>query len=185
MAGVVIVVLTSLGLGWPLVARWQTEPARRLTDPAIKLAGVLGDGRLRLAEQPPTSFVLLVIDAFSSDSIPLPLLTQEAVTMDASRLRPGGLLAFHISNNHFSLAPPITAIARELSLAAAVRSDFTVSPLEAAFGKRPSVWAAVGAAVDIVALQSAKPAWRPIAISADAKPGTDDYANLLGAVDGW
>lgn len=155
------------------------------TDPAIKLAGVLGDGRLRLAEQPPASFDLLVIDAFSSDSIPLHLLTQEAVAMYASRLRPGGLIAFHISSNHFSLAPPIAAIARELSLAAAVRSDFDVSPLEAAFGKRPSTWAVVGGAADIAALQSAKPAWRPIAIPADAKPWTDDHANLLGAFDGW
>jgi SAM-dependent methyltransferase len=155
------------------------------TDPAIKLAGVLGDGRLRLAEQPPASCDLIVIDAFSSDSIPLHLLTQEAVAMYASRLRPGGLIAFHISNRHFDLGPPITAIARELGLATAVRHDLEVSPFEAGFGKRPSSWAVVGAADDIAALRSTKPAWRPIAVSADAKPWTDDHANLLGAFHGW
>jgi len=155
------------------------------TDPAIKLAGFLGDGRLQMAEQPPASFDLIVIDAFSSDSIPLHLLTQEAVAMYASRLRPGGLIAFHISNRHFNLAPPIAAIARELGLAAAVRHDLDVSPLEAGFGKRPSTWAVVGAADDIVAFRSAKPAWKPIAVSGDAKPWTDDRANLLGAFDGW
>jgi SAM-dependent methyltransferase len=155
------------------------------TDPAIKLAGFLGDGRLRLAEQPPASSDLIVIDAFSSDSIPLHLVTKEAVAMYASRLRPGGLIAFHISNRHFNLAPPIATIARDLGLVAAVRHDLDVSPLEAGFGKRPSTWAVVGAADDIVALRSAKPAWKPIAISADAKPWTDDHANLLGAFNGW
>ena len=155
------------------------------TDPAIKLVGILGDGRLRLAEQPPASSDLIVIDAFSSDSIPLHLLTKEAVAMYASRLRPGGLIAFHISNNHFNLAPPIAAIARDLGLAAAVRSDFDVSPLEAGLGKRPSVWAAVGGADDIVAMRSAKPAWRPITVPADDQAWTDDHANLLGAYNGW
>ena len=155
------------------------------TDPAIKLAGFLGDGRLRLAEQPPASFDLLVIDAFSSDSIPLHLLTQEAVGMYASRLRPGGLIAFHISNRHFDLGPPITAIARELGLAAAIRHDLDISPLEACLAKRPSTWAAVGAAADITALRSAKPAWRPVAVPADVKAWTDDHANLLGAFNGW
>ena len=155
------------------------------TDPSIRLAGILGDGRLRLAEQPPASSDLIVIDAFSSDSIPVHLLTKEAVAMYASRLRPGGLIAFHVSNNHFNLAHPIAAISRELGLAAAVRSDFDVSPLDAGFGKRPSVWAAVGGTADIAALQSAKPAWRPIVVPTDAKAWTDDHANLLGAFNGW
>lgn len=165
--------------------RFFTYLADVATDPAIRLAGILGDGRLRLAEQPPASSDLIVIDAFSSDSIPLHLVTKEAVAMYASRLRPGGLIAFHISNHHFNLGPPIAAIARDLGLVAAVREDLDVSPLEAGFGKRPSTWAVVGQAADVAALRSAKPAWRPIPVPAAAKAWTDDHANLLGAFNGW
>ena len=155
------------------------------TDPSIRLTGILGDGRLRLAEQPPVSYDLIVVDAFSSDSIPLHLLTKEAVAMYASRVRPGGLIAFHISNRHFDLGPPIAAIARDLALAAAARHDLDVSPIESGFGKRPSTWAAMGAAADVAALRSANPAWRPIVVPAEAKAWTDDHANLLGAFNGW
>lgn len=152
------------------------------TDPTIKLAGFLGDGRLRMAEQPPASYDLIVVDAFSSDSIPLHLLTQEAFAVYVSRLRPGGLIAFHISNHHFHLGPPITAIARELGLTAAVRHD---GDLSAGFGKRASTWATVGTAADIVALRVVRPAWRSIAVPADARAWTDDHANLLQAFKGW
>jgi spermidine synthase len=68
---------------------------------------VLGDARLRLAEFQPASFDLLVIDAFSSDAIPMHLLTREAFGVYGRALRPGGLLMVHISNRHLELRPVI------------------------------------------------------------------------------
>lgn len=75
---------------------------------------VVGDGRLKLAEQPAEEFDVIVLDAFSSDSIPVHLLTQEAFKEYASRLAPGGSLVIHISNRIFDLAPVLTAHAQEL-----------------------------------------------------------------------
>ncbi len=68
---------------------------------------VIGDARIRLAAAPPASFDLLVIDAFSSDAIPIHLLTKEAFAVYARALRPGGLLMVHISNRHLELRPVI------------------------------------------------------------------------------
>jgi SAM-dependent methyltransferase len=67
----------------------------------------IGDARLRLAEGPPARFDLLVVDAFSSDAIPMHLLTKEAFAVYRRALRPGGLLMVHISNRHLELRPVV------------------------------------------------------------------------------
>lgn len=72
-----------------------------------KASTVIGDARLRLAEAPPASFDLLVVDAFSSDAIPMHLLTREAFAVYRRALRPGGLLMVHISNRHLELRPVV------------------------------------------------------------------------------
>jgi SAM-dependent methyltransferase len=68
---------------------------------------VIGDARLRLAEAAPGSYDLLVVDAFSSDAIPMHLLTKEAFAVYRRALRPGGLLMVHISNRHLELRPVV------------------------------------------------------------------------------
>jgi SAM-dependent methyltransferase len=68
---------------------------------------VIGDARLRLAEAAPGSFDILIVDAFSSDAIPMHLLTKEAFAVYARALRPGGLLMVHISNRHLELRPVV------------------------------------------------------------------------------
>src|SRR6185312_10394904 len=72
---------------------------------------VLGDGRLSLAAAPDGSFGLLVLDAFSSDAVPAHLLTREALALYARKLAPGGLLAFHLSNQYLSLVPVVAGAA--------------------------------------------------------------------------
>ena len=66
---------------------------------------VLGDARLSLGDARPKTYGLIVLDAFSSDAIPIHLLTSEAVALYLARLAPAGVLAFHISNRYLSLAP--------------------------------------------------------------------------------
>jgi spermidine synthase len=68
---------------------------------------VIGDARLKLDEAAPASFDILVIDAFSSDAIPMHLLTKEAFAIYKRVLRPGGLLMIHISNRHLELRPVV------------------------------------------------------------------------------
>ena len=95
----------------PAVVRIATDPklfdfiARCLPNPDI----VIGDARLTLAREPAEKFGYLVIDAFSSDSIPVHLLTAEALKLFLDKLTPDGLLALHISNRHLDLVPPLAS----------------------------------------------------------------------------
>jgi len=70
---------------------------------------VEGDARLSLAKEPDNRYDLLVLDAFSSDSIPIHLLTVEAITDELRTLAPDGVISFHISNRYYQLAPAISA----------------------------------------------------------------------------
>lgn len=84
---------------------------------------VIGDARLELAKAPKGSFDVLAIDAFSSDSIPLHLLTKEAFAVYLDALGRDGLLVVHISNRFIELEPAIAALARHHGLALAIRDD--------------------------------------------------------------
>jgi len=96
----------------------------------------IGDARLELERSALQSFDALVIDAFSSDAIPLHLVTSEAFALYASRLDDDGLMAVHISNRFIDLRPMIAALAREHGFSAAVRIDRE----DLAPGISPSMW---------------------------------------------
>jgi SAM-dependent methyltransferase len=74
---------------------------------------VLGDARLSLERQEPQNFDLLAVDAFTSDSIPIHLLTREGFAQYWRHLKPGGVLAVHVSNLYIDLAPVVALAARE------------------------------------------------------------------------
>ena len=84
---------------------------------------VIGDARLRIAQSPPAQFDILIIDAFSSDAIPLHLLTKEAIGIYARALKPDGILLIHISNRFFDLEPVLAAEAKARRWSAAIRMD--------------------------------------------------------------
>ena len=83
-----------------------------LSDCAGDTPIVIGDARLKIAEQPAARFDVLVIDAFSSDAIPLHLLTKEAIGIYQRALKPDGILLIHISNRFFGLEPVLAEEAR-------------------------------------------------------------------------
>ncbi len=85
-----------------------------LRDTPARIVSVLGDGRLMLEREPPQGFDLLAMDAFSGDSIPTHLVTLEAFDAYARHLRPGGLLAVHITNTYLDLRPVMAAAAEHL-----------------------------------------------------------------------
>jgi SAM-dependent methyltransferase len=94
-----------------------------LADTAAKIEHVLGDARLAMEREPPQHYDVLAIDAFSSDSIPVHLITREAMAVYLRHLKPGGVIAFHVTNRFLNLAPVVKGIAREHGLQAALIDD--------------------------------------------------------------
>lgn len=80
-----------------------------------------GDGRLLLKTMPDRTYDLLIIDAFSGDAVPIHLLTREALDLYRQKLKPGGVLLFHISNRYFFLGAPLTATARSLDAGVGIK----------------------------------------------------------------
>ena len=85
-----------------------------LRDSAAATDVVPGDGRLMLDREPPHSFDIVVLDAFSDDAIPVHLLTRQAFEVYFDRLRPGGLLLIHLSNRYLDLSAEVEALAADL-----------------------------------------------------------------------
>src|SRR5205807_10286368 len=96
----------------------------------------MGDARLKLKDDVDRKYALLLVDAFSSDAIPVHLLTKEAVELYFDRMSEDGLLALHISNRWVRLEPVVAAIARDLGVAARVWHD----DAEKRPGKTASSW---------------------------------------------
>ena len=149
---------------------------------------VLGDARLTMADQPDASFNLLVVDAFSSDAIPVHLVTREAMQMYFRKLRPGGIAAFHVSNRYMDLAVGLQAIARDLDMVA--RERFDTAPRDSsAIGRMrhlTSHWVVVARdSSDISRLPAS--AWWRIAVDERLRAWTDDYTNIVSALrlGGW
>ena len=140
---------------------------------------VLGDARLKLGGATDHSYGLIVLDAFSSDAIPTHLLTREAVRLYRSKLKPGGILAFHISNKCIDLAPILGALAHDAGLHCLVRRDLDLPPAELKIGKEPSTWAVMSASPTDLGSLAGDPRW----VAPQVPPGeavwTDDYSSIL------
>ena len=87
-----------------------------LKDSLAQIELVPGDARLSLEREPSQQFDVLVLDAFSSDSIPVHLLTREAFETYFRHLKPDGVIAVHISNRHLNLLPPLVGVAKQFHL---------------------------------------------------------------------
>ena len=141
---------------------------------------VLGDARLEVAAAPRGSFDVLLIDAFSSDSVPLHLITREAVQVYLDALGPDGIVLMHISNRYVELEPIVSAIARDLGLAARIRNDFPQDMR----GYTGTSWIALSkSAASLAHVEQAQPEmeWQALAAPAD-RAWTDDYASILGYI---
>ena len=92
---------------------------------AIGAAWCIGDARISLGRVPERTYDLLVLDAFSSDSIPIHLMTREALSLYLSRLAPDGVLVMHISNRHLRLAPIVARLAASQGLVALQQVEST------------------------------------------------------------
>ena len=161
----------------PAVERIARMPAffTYLDECGAQCEVVLGDGRLSLAAARPGEYDTIVLDAFSSDSIPMHLMTRQAFELYLSKLADTGILAVHISNNHLALRPVVLRLASELGLESRTQLH------EAEGDGRSSEWvlaARTEAALGALAHDSR---WKESAERA-SRVWTDDYANILSVL---
>ncbi|MGA2215751.1 MAG: fused MFS/spermidine synthase [Bryobacteraceae bacterium] len=137
---------------------------------------LLGDARLTLEAQPAQQYDLMAVDAFSSDAIPVHLLTREAFALYFRQLKPAGILAVHVSNRYLDLVPVVSRNARELGKTAVNVDD--ADEEEDYFSNSDWVLVSGDAAIfrdPAFKSSSVQPAeYRP-----DLRPWTDDYSNLF------
>ncbi len=143
---------------------------------------VLGDGRITLQQAPAGAYELMILDAFSSDAIPLHLLTREALQLYLSRLAPEGVIALHISNRYLNLEPMLAALVRQEGLHAVARVDDQVTPEEMAKGRLGSHWIMIARRAEQLASLDASHRWRQPAVDSRVRPWTDDYSNILSVL---
>ena len=163
----------------PLVVRVASEQFTFLAGAPSRPEVVVADGRLALEDVPTATFHMLVLDAFSSDAIPVHLLTVEALQEALRVVRPGGLVAYHLSNLYYDLVPAVAAGAEQLGLRARARS-FRPTERQVEGGAVPSDWLVVAGNPTALSGFGAR-GWLP-AIGGPEVP-TDDHANLLRYID--
>jgi len=168
----------------PLVERIARDPAlfTFLQNTRGQIDVKIGDGRKRMEEAVPASFDLIVIDAFSSDAIPVHLLTREALELYLSRLKPGGVIALHISNAFLRLEPVVSAVVASTGLHGLTKLDDEIPAADAARGRYQTHWVAITATGERLTTLAAQPGWRPLRSEARIRAWTDDYSNLLNSI---
>ncbi|HET6574392.1 MAG TPA: fused MFS/spermidine synthase [Fimbriiglobus sp.] len=165
----------------PAVVRIASDPkyftflAKCKVSPRI----VLGDARRKLAEEPDGHFDLIVLDAFSSDAIPVHLLTKEAFALYAKKLASGGVLAFHLSNRYLDLPPLVARLGADHDPPFSIKVDRDIpSDRDREDGKFPSVWAVLARDPADLGAVAKDPHWQ----TEPVRPGPlwrDDFSNLL------
>lgn len=140
---------------------------------------IIGDGRIVLDGSHDT-YDLIVVDAFSSDTIPAHLLTREAMALYKSRLNPGGSILVHISNRYFRLDAPVALTAQAEGLDAYIRLDNRANMVD---GGMVSAWVALFPPdADKTALL-ARHNWIQLDGRRAKAPWTDDFARIMSAFD--
>jgi spermidine synthase len=154
----------------------DTRYFRSLTACAPAAPIVMGDGRLTLAEAN-GPYDLIVLDAFSSDSVPVHLLTREALAMYAGKLAANGAIIFNISNRYMALEAVVAGSAAANGMATLYAADNRAkADFRETLASSARVAVAARAPADLGTLV-ASPRWR--AVAPNARTWTDDYSNIL------
>jgi spermidine synthase len=138
----------------------------------------LGDARLRLREAPANGYQLIVLDAFSSDAVPVHLLSREAIQLYRSKLAEGGVLAFNVTNRYLDLEPVMGQQAADAGMACRVCYDAYPTAEERRAGKQGSIWAIMAGHESDLGHLGTDPRWQAPRIRPGAWVWTDDYSDL-------
>jgi hypothetical protein len=140
---------------------------------------VIGDARLTFAREPDGVYDLIIVDAYSSDAIPIHLATQEAMKIYKDKLGPQGAVVMHVSNRHLELASVVVGIADANALKSWVYDEDSGRDGEYIFAT--NVVVSARAEADVGSLASSDK-WEETEAKTNQRVWTDDYCNVLGAV---
>ncbi len=157
----------------PAVPRVANEYFTYLKDCSGKVEVVLGDARLSLGREAPQAYDVLAVDAFSGDSIPVHLITLEAVGEYLRHMKPEGVIAFHVSNRFLDLKPVLLAIAEKHGLEYAFLHETGED------GGTTSDWVILTRHKPFILKQAIVEATEPVAPQPGWRLWTDSYNNLI------
>jgi tetratricopeptide (TPR) repeat protein len=163
----------------PAVERIARNPQyfTYLADSRAKVEVVLGDARLSLIHGPPHKFDLLVVDVFSSDSVPIHLISHQAMKIYLDRLNDHGLLAIHVTNRYLELKPIFGRLAKAMGVAAKICVDgFARGGIK----RFPSDWVVISRRAEDLAPFTEQAAWKPLRTDG-GRVWTDDFSNVVDA----
>jgi hypothetical protein len=164
----------------PQVAAIATSEFTFLRDAPGAMDIVLGDGRLSLEREPPQNYDVLAIDAFSGDSIPMHLITREAMALYVRHVQPDGVMVFQATNRFVDIAPVVERLASEFGLSAMMVVDdpyIDDNPHDYWNSRTDQIIVTRNKA--ILAAEPIRSAARPLAAHPDLRVWTDDFYNLL------
>lgn len=164
----------------PTVKRIATDPNlfSYVLDSAAKINIILGDARLSMANAPDGSYDVIILDAFSSDSIPVHLLTREAFQLDVAKLKPDGIILVHASNRYLALPKFVSATAASVGLVSDLAEDSETDYL-----RWPTTWLCLARSRErLKAIESSTSLWAPYSAEPGTRGWTDDYSNVFGAL---
>jgi SAM-dependent methyltransferase len=164
----------------PYVAEVARTRFSYLARSAAEIEVALGDARLSLEREPPQAFDVLVLDAFTSDAIPVHLLTREAFEVYRRHLKPTGVLAAHLSNRHLDLAPVVRQHAARWGIPMA---EARRRPAEIRLEAMPSHWMILTWNVDVLVAPGLRTV-RPDPASDGVTPWTDEHVSLWPLLKG-
>jgi hypothetical protein len=164
----------------PAVERIARDPRlfTFLRDSPAKVSVILGDARLSLSAASLSRYDLIVLDAFSSDVIPVHLLTREAFALYLSRLSPDGALLLHLSNRYLDLVEVVAAIAHDAGLVGRFHAADPISSQQVREWIVPSTWAVISRKLDPLRGLTDNPRWVPIDQGVRVRPWSDDFSDL-------
>lgn len=164
----------------PLVERIARDTAyfTFLSDCTPTVRVVLGDARVSLRSEPDAEYDLFIMDAFSSDAVPVHLLTREALQLYVRKLKPSGLIAFHISNRYVDIEPVLAALAEEAGLMARYQIWRPDAPDASAWLLHPSRWLVVGRDSASFGRLLTDERWEPPETRAGVAPWTDEFSSV-------
>ena len=170
----------------PIVARVAKDPKlfTYLSNSAATYDIVLGDARLKLRDAPDQTYDLLLLDAFSSDAIPLHLVSREAFRLYVSKLSPGGVIAFHISNLYMDLSPIVANLAADAGLVAYEWDDEEEEDEDdpQSLGKHASDWVVMSRDRRKLAKIVKGGGWEKLEPDPEYPVWRDAYSNLLSVM---
>jgi SAM-dependent methyltransferase len=158
----------------PAVVTIANRDFSYLKDSEATIETALGDARLTLDREPPQGFDLLAVDAFSSDAIPVHLLTTEALAIYLKHMKPGGIIAFHVTNRYLNLVPVVQRLAEVHGLHAAMIYDDTDDGMTSV-----SDWVLLSDSEAALEPAQISEVAVPIEPRPDLKLWTDDFNNIV------